>query len=87
MIQIIKNGKYMEHRIHYELTCDKCGCIFRFDKEDVKNEYRNGDFRTGPQLTWDIKCPYCNGWITKRKYDITEIQEEVEISGDKNEKM
>lgn len=63
MIRIIKHGKYRT------CSCYNCGCIFTFEKEDVrteelgKNEYTRG-----------VQCPDCGerntvsltgGWGTK----------------------
>ena len=40
MIKIIKPGK-----TDFRLTCDKCGCIFEYNVEDIEDSY--------------IKCPTC----------------------------
>lgn len=41
MIKIIKPGK-----TDFRMTCDKCGCIFEYNVEDIKDSY--------------IKCPTCH---------------------------
>ena len=47
MITIIKHG-----REHYRMECEECGCIFEYDKTDIKEYYENGPVQK-------IRCPEC----------------------------
>ena len=59
MIKIIKRGT------RQQATCDKCGCIFSYEEEDVKHlETHNGerDFYDGIKHGYKnyVICPQCN---------------------------
>lgn len=74
MIKIIKPGnKNRKIRYIYNYECEKCGCIFEFEYEDIE---KSGIFKD-----MSIKCPCCNihyGIILKDlNYKIVEITEEV----------
>ena len=48
MKQVIKNGVYKERK---EATCDECGCVFSFEREDC--------YWSSPLLTYITSCPEC----------------------------
>lgn len=48
MIKIIK------HENRHECTCERCGCIFSFEKEDTYIDYKDKQF---------IRCPECQNRI------------------------
>lgn len=59
MIKIIKKGT------RQEATCDRCGCIFSYEAEDVKHwENHNGEYSivdgTKPGYKDYVICPQCN---------------------------
>ena len=56
MIKILKEGNLVEK------TCEKCGCLFQFDKKtDVKTKPDNhySRFACGYKREY-IECPQCN---------------------------
>ena len=46
MIEVLKEGSK-----HFVTVCPKCGCLFRYDVEDV----------TGHST---VPCPWCNDFVT-----------------------
>lgn len=59
MIKIIKRGT------RQQATCDKCGCIFSYEEEDIKHlENHNGEYRFYDGTKHGYKnyviCPQCN---------------------------
>jgi len=73
MIKIIKQGKpNRKIKMIFERECLMCGCIFEFEKEDLKTYVPFGD-KT-------IKCPCCNLTLgielEDTKYRIVEIEED-----------
>lgn len=62
-IQIIKMG-----HIYKEATCKYCGCIFKYEKEDVI-EYIKRDIY-GLKVDYYIEhCPFCNHRIEVEKFE------------------
>ena len=66
MIKILKEGK-----IKHNKTCDKCGCEFEFEAEDVTKRtawddhgghYPVADF-------YEINCPWCNRTLSLSRKD------------------
>lgn len=56
MIQIVKRGT--ERQI---TTCRKCGCIFIYDREDIKYDTMNNDHcMPGQFIDEYVNCPQCN---------------------------
>ena len=50
MIKIIKNGKIK----WWEFECDKCGCVFQIDDDEVTTE------------SWHfVTCPQCHHMVDK----------------------
>ena len=49
MIKVFKHG-----HAQYVMTCSKCGCVFTYEDEDIKNNGCQWDFSE-----W-ITCPECN---------------------------
>ena len=75
MIKILKDGVVKKDTlIHfiYNATCDKCGCEFEFEIEDIKSQERH----PGGKKT--IECPYCHKDITKSSFDYREVEVEIE---------
>jgi Fe2+ or Zn2+ uptake regulation protein len=59
MIKIIKKGT------RQQATCDKCGCIFSYEEEDIKHlENHNGEYHfiNGTRHGYKnyVICPQCN---------------------------
>ena len=58
MIKIIKPGK-----LDFRITCDKCGCIFEYNMEDIYDSF--------------VKCPTCGkmhyGFQDIKLYDIKPV--------------
>lgn len=55
MIKIIKPGT------RTEATCKFCGCVFSYEKEDIKTEnilFKDGGLITS--LLESVNCPQCN---------------------------
>lgn len=52
-MRIIKEGKLPPKE--KKMTCSECGCVFMYDRSDVKTEQRDGDF---------VICPTCGKFIT-----------------------
>lgn len=48
-MRIIKKGKIKELPKEVEETCDECGCVFAYGKEDVKH----GNYVF-------VTCPFCH---------------------------
>ncbi len=87
MIQILENGKYKKKISYYKDTCENCGCKFRFDAEDAKYNYEFCSQKQIQIIQLKIQCPYCGMVISKFKNDFEYVEEEIEISGDKGEKL
>lgn len=71
MIEIIQNGK-----IKREHSCRYCGCIFRFDAEDVTKvvEFHKGDSIISG--SFKLNCPYCKNSIDlDNDFTQSELQE------------
>ena len=60
MIEIIKRGTKKT------CTCDKCGCYFRYEDEDIETTYTSSNvFGAETVLAKNvIKCPQCETVIT-----------------------
>lgn len=82
MIKIIKSGKKT-----YTIKC-KCGCIFSFEEEDIKdihmNDYLNGDFINETV----VYCPECrkpnNVYIKDLVIEVKEDEQRISRSVGKN---
>ena len=64
-MNVIKHGKFYNH----EFTCEKCGCVFSYNKEDLENH----DVCVGKI---HIPCPECDETccIADSRYDILLIK-------------
>ena len=51
-MRIIKEGKKPVEE--WQVTCDKCGCVFAFDRSDIHSDQREGNW---------VYCPTCNAVI------------------------
>ena len=61
-IKIIKEGKKKEKEI-FKKTCEKCGCIFEFEEEDLHIDYRLCLTTYPSQYQRYIICPCCGNRI------------------------
>lgn len=52
-MRIIKEGKLPPKE--KKMTCSECGCVFMYNRSDIKTEQRDGDF---------VICPTCGKFIT-----------------------
>lgn len=52
-MRVIKKGKLPPKE--KRMTCLECGCVFMYDRSDIKTEQRDGDF---------VICPTCGKFIT-----------------------
>ena len=48
--------KHINHHIFYQHTCNKCGTVFEFQREDCSKTYD----RSSEILS--IHCPVCGRW-------------------------
>lgn len=61
-IKIIQNGDLNRLYRTIEFTCNACGCVFEADKEDYTYQYSQRE-----DYGWyEIKCPCCDKWVTKK---------------------
>ena len=62
MIEIIKRGTKKN------CTCDECGCVFRYEDEDIETTYTSSDVFDVVAIlpTSVIKCPQCDTEIILR---------------------
>lgn len=59
MIKILKHGNVKG--ITYKVRCKMCGCKFKFNDSDIKNEWHL-DPRDHVSFT-SINCPECNAYV------------------------
>lgn len=52
-MRIIKEGKLPPKE--KKLKCSKCGCVFMYDRSDIKSDQREGNW---------VVCPTCKNCIT-----------------------
>lgn len=80
MKKIIKPGdiKLITKPI-YEATCDRCGCKFEFEDEDVTQRTRNFGI---PNTLW-VDCPFCGKEL--KIYSPTVVREELVNKTEENE--
>lgn len=52
-MRIIKEGKLPPKE--KKITCKKCGCVFMYDRSDIKSDQREGNW---------VVCPTCKSSIT-----------------------
>ena len=58
---IVKGHKYMK------TSCEKCGCVFKFEEEDIEKTEDILDNHGCPCATdFTLTCPYCNKKIVVR---------------------
>ena len=53
MITVIKPGRIRG----YEVTCKRCGCVFRFEDSDIE---KNAPYYDN---TVKVKCPHCYTYL------------------------
>ena len=58
-MRIIKKGKLPPKE--KKMKCTSCGCVFMYDRSDIKTEQRDGDF---------VICPTCGKFITVNRVEI-----------------
>ena len=54
-MRIIKQGELPKEE--KEVTCSKCKTTFAYTKNDVKPDFRDGDY---------VICPICQSWINDK---------------------
>lgn len=57
-IKIISKG--MKERTKYRVECPECGCVYEYNKEDIKSEF------IGMMLepfTYHTICPHCHNKV------------------------
>lgn len=77
MIKIIKRGT------RQQATCDRCGCIFSYEEEDIMHlENHNGEYHFAEGTKYDYKnfvvCPQCHHdfVINQTRYILAEKEEQ-----------
>ena len=61
MIKIIKSGTIQEKH------CERCGCIFSFEEEDIETEVNVGSCMATKPYKKFVTCPQCkNKFILKQ---------------------
>lgn len=64
-IKIIQNGDLNRLNHTIEFTCKHCRCVFEADQEDYTFQYSQRE-----DCRWyEIKCPCCDEWVTKKITD------------------
>lgn len=63
MKEIIQKGRLPEER-HYRVECLKCKTVFRYQREDIRTDQRDGDY---------VKCPLCKAFINHNGAYIEDI--------------
>lgn len=64
-MQVIRHGLKWNDEFPKRQTCNKCKCIFLYDKSDIKTVFYENSFAPPPQIAEDyIYCPECGGRIT-----------------------
>lgn len=67
-IKIIKNGDLNRLYRTIAFTCKACGCVFEADEEDYTYQYIQRE--DCEMFGWyEIKCPCCDKWVTKKDTD------------------
>lgn len=62
MIKIIKEGT---KKI---ATCYNCGCIFSYEREDIKDDMYDDNYMPPPQFIKEwVNCPQCNEEIVLKQ--------------------
>lgn len=56
-MRIIEEGKLPSKE--KEMKCDNCGCVFMYDRSDIKSDQREGDW---------VECPTCKKFITVERF-------------------
>ena len=73
MIRILKEGdKLFEKEDRYLIKCEKCGCEFAFDKNDVYEMYDCEEH----YYKYFIRCPWCDYQHEKKSSDLYTMENE-----------
>ena len=68
--EIIKRS----NKFRYAAECNKCGCVFKFDKFEVSS-------RLSRELI--VNCPECDSELVKNSSDMTYIVMDTDLSNNK----
>ena len=59
-MQVIRHGIKWSGDFPKKETCNKCKCVFLYDKKDVKTTFYENLFSPPPEIAQDfIYCPEC----------------------------
>ena len=59
-MEIIKHGKTKTYKAPKEMTCPKCGCVFTYVEDDIKQHWvRITAYDSDLTCTY-INCPECD---------------------------
>lgn len=62
-MKVLKHGNCFKPKTPKSVTCEKCGCEFQYDEEDVEhfenriNAYESDDY-------YEVECPECGHYTS-----------------------
>lgn len=71
-INVLKTGK--KKRTIYKVECPGCGCVYEYNKEDIRQDIMNGVFPQ--QYFLYTYCPQCHNGVAHSDSNATTPQPE-----------